>query len=73
MATATAYIDVPPEDAFAVLADGWYYSGRVVGNSHHNRVSDAVLHRRNGESLAQLAAMSEHRTAPRRSSRWPTS
>jgi hypothetical protein len=29
-----------------------------------NRVDDAILHRRNVESLARLAAMSERRTAP---------
>lgn len=146
MATVTAHIDAPPEAVFAVLADGWAYSGWVVGTSHmqaveeswpavgsrlfhasgvwpvvladetsveavtpdarlvmtargrpfgearievslradgdgttvtlaetptsgpgrwlHNRVADAVLHRRNEESLARLAALSERRTAP---------
>jgi uncharacterized protein YndB with AHSA1/START domain len=148
MATVTAHIDAPPEAVFAVLADGWSYSGWVVGTSHmqaveetwpsvgsrlfhasgvwpviladetsveavepderlvmtargrpfgearievtlaaegagttvtleeipvsgpghwlHNRVADAVLHRRNEESLARLAALSERRTAPSR-------
>lgn len=31
----------------------------------HNRVADSLLHRRNVESLARLAARCEHRTAPR--------
>ena len=148
MATVTAHIKAPPEAIFAVLADGWSYSGWVVGTSHmravedtwpsvgsrlfhasgvwpavladetsveavtrderlvmtargrpfgearievslsadgdgtsvtlaetpisgpghwlHNRVSDSVLHRRNEESLARLAAMSERRTTPSR-------
>jgi uncharacterized protein YndB with AHSA1/START domain len=148
MATVTAHIDAPPEAVFAVLADGWSYSGWVVGTSHmqaveeawpsvgsrlfhasgiwpvvladetsveavapderlvmtargrpfgearvevalaaagdgttvtltetpisgpghwlHNRIADAVLHRRNEESLARLAALSERRTAPSR-------
>jgi hypothetical protein len=151
MATVTAYIDVPPGEVFAVLADGWSYSGWVVGTSHmqavekawpspgsrlfhssglwpvaltdetsvevakkderlvliargrpfgearielslspegggtrvtmaetpvsgpghwlHNRVADAVLHRRNVESLARLAAISERRTTPSRAPR----
>ena len=30
----------------------------------HNRVADSILHRRNVESLARLAAMSEARTVP---------
>jgi uncharacterized protein YndB with AHSA1/START domain len=146
MATVTTYIDVSPQEVFAVLADGWYYSGWVVGTSHmqaveaswpnvgsrlfhasgvwpavltdetsvdemvtnerlvmtargrplgearisvslspegrgtrvalaespirgpgqwlNNRVFEAVLHRRNVESLARLAAISERRTAP---------
>jgi uncharacterized protein YndB with AHSA1/START domain len=154
MATVTAYIEASPEEVFAVLADGWCYSGWVVGTSHmqaverewpavgsrlfhasgvwpaaltdetsvdevvanerlvmtararpfgeariemslaaegdgtrvtlaetpisgpghslHNRVSDALLYRRNVESLARLAAMSEHRTAPRHRSQGPT-
>src|ERR1700728_1485809 len=40
MATVTAYIGVPPEKVFAVLADGWYYSGWVVGTSHMQAVED---------------------------------
>lgn len=148
MATVTAHIKAPPEAIFAVLADGWSYSGWVVGTSHmravedtwpsvgsrlfhasgvwpavladetsveaitrderlvmtargrplgearievslaadgagttvtlaetpvrgpghwlHNRVSDSVLRRRNEESLARLAALSERRTTPSR-------
>jgi uncharacterized protein YndB with AHSA1/START domain len=146
MATVTAYIKVAPQEVFAVLSEGWYYSGWVVGTSHmravesawpaigsrlfhssgvwpaaladetqveemvpnerlvmtargrpfgearvdislspegngtrvvltetpvrgpghwlHNGVSDALLHRRNVESLARLAVISERRTAP---------
>ena len=148
MATVKTHINVAPADVFAVLANGWYYSGWVVGTSHmqaveetwpavgsrlfhasgvwpvvladetrvdevtlderlvmtargrpfgearveinlaaegdgtdvtfsetplsgpgrwlHNRAADAVLHRRNVESLARLAAMAEQLTAPRR-------
>jgi uncharacterized protein YndB with AHSA1/START domain len=147
MATVTTYIDVAPSEVYSVLANGWYYSGWVVGTSHvraveetwpavgsrlfhasgvwpaaladetsvdevtpnerlvmtargrplgearieialtgegdgtrvtltetpirgpgrwlHNRVADAILHRRNVESLARLAATSERRTSPR--------
>jgi hypothetical protein len=146
MAMVTTYIEVAPAQVYAVLANGWYYSGWVVGTSHmqaveetwpaagsrlfhssgvwpaalndetrvdentpderlvmtararpfgearveivltaegngtrvtltetpvkgpaswvYNRLSDAILHRRNVESLARLAAMSEKRTAP---------
>ena len=146
MATVTRYIDADPPQVYAVLANGWYYSGWVVGTSHmqavdqawpakgsrlfhssgvwpaalndetmvdevtpnerivmtarvrpfgearveltltaegegtkvtltetpikgpaswvHNRIADAMLHRRNEESLARLAAISEKRTAP---------
>jgi uncharacterized protein YndB with AHSA1/START domain len=146
MATVTTHIGVAPTEVYAVLANGWYYSGWVVGTSHmqaveeawpaegsrlfhasgvwpatlndetlinevtpnkrivmtararpfgearveltltaegqgtkvtltetpitgpacwwHNRLADAILHRRNVESLARLAAMSEKRTAP---------
>ena len=149
MATVTAHIDVAPSEVYSVLANGWYYSGWVVGTSHmqaveetwpaagsrlfhssgvwpavltdetrveelvpnerlvmtargrpfgevriemtlksegrgtrvtltetpikgpvswlQNRLADAVLRRRNVESLARLAAMSEGRTTPRRS------
>jgi uncharacterized protein YndB with AHSA1/START domain len=146
MAMVTTHIGVPPSQVFAVLANGWYYSGWVVGTSHmravedawpaagsrlfhssgvwpavltdetkveevspnerlvmtararpfgqarvevvltaagdgtrvtltetpiggpaswaHNRVTDSILHRRNVESLARLAAISEGRTVP---------
>jgi uncharacterized protein YndB with AHSA1/START domain len=149
MATVTTFIGVSPQDVYSVLANGWYYSGWVVGTSHmqaveeawpaagsrlfhatgvwpavladqtrvdevvpnerlvmtasgqpfgearvemtlsaegtgtrvmltetpirgpaswmHNRLADALLHRRNKESLARLAAIAEGRTAPRRS------
>lgn len=148
MATVTTHIDVAPSEVYSVLANGWYYSGWVVGTSHmqaveeawpaagsrlfhvsgvwpavladetsvdeltpnerlvmtargrplgearveitlagenggtrvtltetpisgpgrwlHSRVADLILHRRNAECLARLAAMSERRTAPRR-------
>ena len=147
MATVTTYIDVPPPEVYCVLADGWYYSGWVVGTSHvqaveeswpavgsrlfhasgvwpaaladetsvdevtpnerlaltarvrpfgeahieigltaegdgtrvtltenpisgpgrwlHNQATDAILHRRNVESLARLAARCERRTTRR--------
>jgi uncharacterized protein YndB with AHSA1/START domain len=146
MATVTTYISVPPTEVYAVLANGWYYSGWVVGTSHMqaveetwplagsrlfhasgvwpavvrdetkveevkpnerliltvrgrpagearveitltvegngtrvnltetptkgpaswvpHRVTDAILHRRNVESLARLSAISENRTTP---------
>ena len=41
MATVTAHIDVPPARVYAVLANGWYYSGWVVGTSHMRAVEDA--------------------------------
>lgn len=148
MATVKTHINVAPADVFAVLANGWYYSGWVLGTSHmqaveeawpamgsrlfhasgvwpvvladetrvdevipdqrlvmtargrpfgearieinlaaegdgtavtfsetplkgpgrwfHSGVADAVLHRRNVESLARLPAMAEQLTAPRR-------
>lgn len=34
MAQVTHEIDASPEQVFAVLADGWTYSGWVVGTSH---------------------------------------
>jgi uncharacterized protein YndB with AHSA1/START domain len=146
MAAVSTFIHAAPEDVFAVLANGWYYSGWVVGTSHmravesdwpavgsrlfhstgvwpatltdetrveevetnrrlvmtargrplgearieiildpelrgtrvlmheapvkgpgawiNNPVTESVLHRRNVESLARLAALAEHRTAP---------
>jgi uncharacterized protein YndB with AHSA1/START domain len=150
VATVTGHVNASPAAVFGVLANGWYYSGWVVGASHvraveeawpavgsrlfhtsglwpvaladetrveqvtpnehlvltargrplgaarielslapedggtrvtlretpvsgpgqwvHNRVLDAALHRRNTESLARLAALSERRTAPASSS-----
>jgi hypothetical protein len=46
----------------------------VSGPGHwlHNRLTDALLHRRNVESLARLAAISEQRTAPGPSPQDPT-
>jgi uncharacterized protein YndB with AHSA1/START domain len=41
MATVTAHIKAPPEAIFAVLADGWSYSGWVVGTSYMRAVEDA--------------------------------
>ena len=41
MATVTAHIGVPPPQVYAVLANGWYYSGWVVGTSHMRAVEDA--------------------------------
>jgi uncharacterized protein YndB with AHSA1/START domain len=38
MATVTGHIEATPEDVFAVLANGWYYSGWVVGASHMRAV-----------------------------------
>lgn len=34
MATVTTYIGAAPAEVYAVLANGWYYSGWVVGTSH---------------------------------------
>jgi uncharacterized protein YndB with AHSA1/START domain len=144
LATVSRLIQAPPVAVFAILADGWYYSGWVVGTSHmravesewpavgsrlfhssgiwpaalkdetfveecetnhrlvmvargwplgearieltldpegpatrvtmaespvrgpgawiNNPLGEAVLHRRNVESLARLAALAEHRT-----------
>jgi uncharacterized protein YndB with AHSA1/START domain len=154
VATVTGYIDVAPSEVYSVLANGWYYSGWVVGTSHmqaveaawpavgsrlfhasgvwpavladetsvdevvpneqlvmtargrpfgearieitlaiegngtqvtltetpitgpaswlHNRLADHILCRRNVESLARLTAMSERKTAPRRTTRVST-
>ncbi len=41
MTTVSAYIDATPEQVFAVLANGWYYSGWVVGTSHMRAVEPA--------------------------------
>jgi uncharacterized protein YndB with AHSA1/START domain len=38
MATVDRLIAAPPADVFAVLADGWLYSGWVVGTSHMRAV-----------------------------------
>jgi hypothetical protein len=40
MATVTTHIGVRPPQVFAVLANGWYYSGWVVGTSHMRAVED---------------------------------
>jgi uncharacterized protein YndB with AHSA1/START domain len=146
MAAVSTFVQAPPEDVFAVLANGWLYSGWVVGTSHmravesdwpaagsrlfhatgvwpatlndetrveeaqinrrlvmtargrpigearieitlepelqgtrvsideapvkgpgawvHNPLTESLLHRRNVESLARLAALAENRTAP---------
>jgi uncharacterized protein YndB with AHSA1/START domain len=148
VATVKTHIDGAPSEVYSVLANGWYYSGWVVGTSHmqavegawpavgsrlfhasgvwpavltdetrvnevvpnerlvmtargrpfgearieialavegngtrvtltetpiqgpaswlHNRLAELLLRRRNVESLARLAAMSERRTAPHR-------
>jgi hypothetical protein len=147
MATVATFVDAAPSDVFAILANGWYYSGWVVGSSHvravetdwpavgsrlhhasgvwpatlrdetqvaevvinhrlvliargrplgearveitldphgagtlvtlvetpvkgpgswlNNPLSEGILHRRNVEALARLAAMAEDRTQPR--------
>ncbi len=41
MATVTGYIDVSPPEVYSVLANGWYYSGWVVGTSHMQAVEEA--------------------------------
>jgi uncharacterized protein YndB with AHSA1/START domain len=41
MATVEAYIDAAPSEVYAVLANGWYYSGWVVGTSHMRAVEEA--------------------------------
>ncbi len=38
MATVTTFIPAPPDQVFGVLANGWYYSGWVVGTSHMRAV-----------------------------------
>ena len=40
MATNTRYIDVPPADVWAVLADGWLYPVWVVGATRVRDVED---------------------------------
>jgi len=50
MGTVSAHIAAPPEDVWAVLADGWRYTNWVVGTSHMRAVDarwpaeGAVLH-----------------------------
>jgi len=41
MARTEHLIAAPPEDVFAVLADGWTYSDWVVGTAHIRDVDDA--------------------------------
>lgn len=41
MATVTTYVAVPPSQVYAVLSNGWYYSGWVVGTSHMKAVEEA--------------------------------
>ena len=38
MATVSCYVQASPGDVFAVLAEGWFYSGWVVGTSHMRAV-----------------------------------
>jgi uncharacterized protein YndB with AHSA1/START domain len=38
MAVVERHIAASPQDVFAVLANGWYYSGWVVGTSHMRAV-----------------------------------
>ncbi|WP_336084478.1 SRPBCC family protein [Nocardia sp. SSK8] len=41
MLTAEVTVPVPPEQAFAALADGWLYASWVVGASHIGEVDPA--------------------------------
>ena len=41
MATVTAHMKATPQEVFDVLADGWRYSGWVVGASHVRAVDAA--------------------------------
>jgi uncharacterized protein YndB with AHSA1/START domain len=38
LAVVERHIGASPEEVFAVLANGWYYSGWVVGTSHMRAV-----------------------------------
>ncbi|MFC3455442.1 SRPBCC family protein [Amycolatopsis speibonae] len=40
MTEVSRVVEVPPEAVFAVLADGWLYSGWVVGSSHIRDVDE---------------------------------
>ncbi|MFK0247164.1 SRPBCC family protein [Amycolatopsis azurea] len=40
MTEVSRVVDVPPEAVFTVLADGWLYSGWVVGSSHIRDVDE---------------------------------
>ncbi|GAB3728129.1 SRPBCC family protein [Amycolatopsis oliviviridis] len=40
MPEVSRVVDAPPEAVFAVLADGWLYSGWVVGSSHIRDVDE---------------------------------
>ncbi|MER7168028.1 SRPBCC family protein [Micromonospora sp. NPDC000207] len=52
-------IDAPPEQVFAVLADGWTYSDWVVGTAHIRDVDDA---------WPRVGSQLHHRAGP-----WPFS
>jgi uncharacterized protein YndB with AHSA1/START domain len=41
MATVERHIRASPQEVFGVLANGWYYSGWVVGTSHMRAVEAA--------------------------------
>ena len=41
MATVTTYVEAAPAEVYAVLANGWHYSGWVVGTSHMQAVEEA--------------------------------
>ena len=40
LAIVQRYIGASPDDVFAILANGWYYSGWVVGTSHMRAVEN---------------------------------
>ncbi|MFE9655397.1 SRPBCC family protein [Micromonospora sp. NPDC006431] len=59
MAIVEKVIDAPPQQVFAVLADGWTYSDWVVGTAHVRGVDD---------SWPQVGSRLHHRVGP-----WPFS
>jgi uncharacterized protein YndB with AHSA1/START domain len=40
MVTTKCYVQAAPQDVFAVLANGWHYSGWFVGTSHMRAVEE---------------------------------
>jgi uncharacterized protein YndB with AHSA1/START domain len=83
MSTTTRIVDAPPEQVFAVLADGWTYSDWVVGTSHIRDVDadwpavGARLHHKAGpwplslHDSSTVTAMTKDQHLTLRAGLWP--